>query len=73
MATMNDLHDLDQWSDQALKDRAYLIGQFKTSELWEVIRHQCDDFEVDDGKLVRDCVLNDDDALLAELKRRDEK
>lgn len=70
---MDNLHDLSRWSTLALENRIYDVTQWKTTELWNVVRHECDDFEVDEGKLIRDCVLNDDDALLAELHRRDAK
>lgn len=70
---MDDLHDLSQWSTIALENRMYDVAQWKTTELWNVVRHECDDFEVDEGKLIRDCPLNDDDALWGELKRRDKK
>lgn len=70
---MNDLHDLSQWSTAALENRMYDVSQWKTTDLWNIVRHECDDFEVDEGKLIRDCKLNDDDAIFAELKRRNDR
>lgn len=61
------MHDLTQYAEAEIMDR--LEGLYDTPYL--VILCGCDDFEVDDGYLIRKCPWNDMNALEAELTRRE--
>lgn len=66
------MHDLGIYSDAELVERLAVLGRgFWSPEEYDAGMCQCDDFEVDEGWVIRQCPYNDDRAIDAELATRE--
>lgn len=66
-------HNLKEVSTARLEARLLDIGEYRQQPEWHIVQCRCDDFEVDEGYMIRDCDWNSEDAIAAELVRRDMK
>ena len=65
------MHDLTNLSYERIEARLDDLAETRANGTYWVIECQCDDIEVDDGVMIRDCAWNDEDELVDELNRRD--
>ncbi len=66
-------HDVSVYRSEEILDRIDELACLSPLDYrgWMQVWCQCDDFEVDDGELIRDCPWNTVEALEGELLRRE--
>lgn len=64
------MHDLTKLSYERIEARLDDLAETRANGTYWVIECQCDDFEVDDLVMVRDCAWNDETRLANELTKR---
>ena len=65
------MHDLTKLSYEHIEARLDDLAETRANGMYWVIECQCDDIEVDDGVMIRDCAWNDETQLANEMNRRD--